>query len=191
MDVYEDASQPVDNRVNDLLQQMTIEEKAGMMFISGTRVNDDGSLDDKPAQGMFAMMPQADKLINDKKITHVNIWLAPSTKALATWYNNVQKVAEQSRLGIPISLASDPRHYFSHNIFAMSANTFSQWPEQLGFAAIGDTALMKQFGDIARQEYLAVGIRVALHPMADLATEPRWPRISGTFGEDAHLLLSW
>ena len=42
-------------------------------------------------------------------------------------------------------------------------------------------------GDIARQEYLAVGIREALHPMADLATEPRWARISGTFGEDAKL----
>ena len=48
-------------------------------------------------------------------------------------------------------------------------------------------ALVEQFGDIARQEYLAVGIRVALHPMADLATEPRWARINGTFGEDAAL----
>jgi beta-glucosidase len=57
----------------------------------------------------------------------------------------------------------------------------------LGFAAIGDEKLMQKFGDIARQEYLAVGIREALHPMADLATEPRWPRISGTFGEDAQM----
>ncbi len=69
----------------------------------------------------------------------------------------------------------------------MAANDFSQWPEQLGFAAIGDEKLMRQFGDIARQEYRAVGIREALHPMADLATEPRWPRINGTFGEDANL----
>jgi beta-glucosidase len=187
MDVYEDASQPVEARVNDLLGQMNIEEKAGMMFISGTRINDDGSLDDVPGKGMFARMPQANKLIEEKKITHVNIWAAPPTKPLAIWNNNVQKAAENSRLGIPISIASDPRHYFSNNIFAMAANEFSQWPEQLGFAAIDDEKLMRQFGDIARQEYLAVGIRVALHPMADLATEPRWPRISGTFGEDAKL----
>jgi beta-glucosidase len=86
-----------------------------------------------------------------------------------------------------MTIASDPRHAFSANIFAMSSKTFSQWPEQLGFAAIGDEKLMQQFGDIARQEYLAVGIREALHPMADLATEPRWPRISGTFGEDAKM----
>ncbi|MBI5563644.1 MAG: glycoside hydrolase family 3 C-terminal domain-containing protein, partial [Chloroflexi bacterium] len=75
----------------------------------------------------------------------------------------------------------------SRNIFAMAATDFSQWCETLGFAAIGDAELVKQFADMVRQEYLAVGIRVALHPQIDLATEPRWPRISGTFGEDAHL----
>ena len=45
----------------------------------------------------------------------------------------------------------------------------------------------REFADIARQEYVAVGIRVALHPLADLATEPRWARAAGTFGEDAEL----
>jgi beta-glucosidase len=173
--------------VADLLSQMTIEEKAGMMFISGTRVNDDGSLKDTVGTGPWARFPQANKLMDEKKITHMNIWAAPPPKQLATWYNNVQKAAEASRLGIPVSIASDPRHYFSNNIFAMAANGFSQWPEQLGFAAIGDEELIRKFGDIARQEYLAVGLRIALHPMADLATEPRWPRISGTFGEDAKL----
>jgi len=69
----------------------------------------------------------------------------------------------------------------------MAANEFSQWCETLGFAALDDADLVQQFADIARREYLAVGIRVALHPQIDLATEPRWPRISGTFGEDAHL----
>ncbi len=187
MDVYEDTSKPVAARVNDLLSQMTLEEKAGMMFINGVRLNDDGSLEERPGTGMFAFAPTAPSLIRDKKMNHLNIWAAPGTKALATWYNNIQKMAEESRLGIPITLASDPRHYFSNNIFAMSAESFSQWPEQLGFAAIGDEALTRKFADIARQEYLAVGIREALHPMADLATEPRWPRVSGTFGEDANL----
>jgi len=187
LDVYEDTSKPVAERVGDLLSQMTLEEKAGMMFINGVRLNDDGSLEERPGTGMFAFAPTAPTLIRDKKMNHLNIWAAPGTKALATWYNNIQKMAEESRLGIPITLASDPRHYFSNNIFAMSAETFSQWPEQLGFAAIGDEALTRKFADIARQEYLAVGIREALHPMADLATEPRWPRVSGTFGEDANL----
>lgn len=54
-------------------------------------------------------------------------------------------------------------------------------------AAIGSRRLVRRFANIARQEYLAVGIREALSPQADLATEPRWPRINGTFGEDAWL----
>ena len=64
---------------------------------------------------------------------------------------------------------------------------FLQWPEPIGFGAIGDPAVVAEFADIARQEYRAVGIHLALHPMADLATEPRWGRIHGTFGEDAAL----
>jgi beta-glucosidase len=72
----------------------------------------------------------------------------------------------------------------------MTANTFSQWCEPLGLGAIGDSNLTRQFADISRKEYLAVGIRESLHPQIDLATEPRWPRISGTFGEDAQLTAS-
>ena len=97
------------------------------------------------------------------------------------------RFAEQSRLGIPVTIASDPRNHFSRNIFSMAATDFSQWCETLGLAAIGDVELVRRFADIVRKEYLAVGIRVALHPQIDLATEPRWPRISGTFGEDAYL----
>ena len=188
MDVYEDSSQPVEKRIDDLIRQMTLEEKAGMMFINGARVNDDGSLDDQPGKGMFAFAPQAPKLMLEKKMNHFNLWAIPGKTAMATWYNNIQKLAEEkTRLGIPVTIASDPRNAFNEALFATAANDFSQWPEQLGFAAVGDEKLMQQHGDIARQEYLAVGIREALHPMADLATEPRWARVSGTFGEDAHL----
>jgi beta-glucosidase len=110
---------------------------------------------------------------------------------MAEWHNRLQRLAESTRLGIPITISSDPRHAFSDNpATSFMASAFSQWPEPLGLAATGDPALVEQFGDIARQEYLAVGIRVALHPMADLATEPRWARVNGTFGEDATLSAS-
>jgi beta-glucosidase len=188
MDVYEDKTQPIEKRVADILQQMTVEEKAGMMFINGARVNEDGSTEDKPAKGMFAFAPNGLKLMDEKKMNHFNLWQVPSSSMLVKWYNAMQKYAEEkTRLGIPITIASDPRNHFSGNIFAMAATDFSQWCEPLGFAAIGDEKLMWQFADRIRQEYTAAGIREALHPMADLATEPRWPRISGTFGEDAQL----
>lgn len=188
MDVYEDSSAPIDGRVNDLLSQMTIEEKAGMMFINGTFINADGTLEKQEgAQGFAARLPSSMQSINEMKMNHFNFWEIPDVQALAKGYNTMQKVAEESRLGIPVTIASDPRNHFSNNIFSMAATSFSQWCETLGFAAIGDEALVRQFAEIARDEYLATGMRVSLHPQIDLATEPRWPRISGTFGEDAEL----
>ena len=188
MDVYEDKSQPVENRIADLLQQMTLEEKAGLMFINGARINEDGSIEDKPGNGLFAFAPNALNLMKEKKMNHFNLWAIPDVTTVARWYNRMQQYAQDStRLGIPITIASDPRNHFSNQIFAMTALGFSQWCEPIGLAAIGDEKLTWQFADISRQEYLAVGIREALHPQVDLATEPRWPRISGTFGEDAQL----
>jgi len=188
LDVYEDGRQPVEARVDDLLKQMTLEEKAGLMFINGAKVNDDGSIGDQPGKGMFAFVPNAVKLVNEKKMTHFNLWVVPSPASLAKWYNNMQRYLQDStRLGIPMTIASDPRNHFSSNVFAMAANTFSQWCEPLGLGAIGDSALTRHFADVSRREYLAVGIRESLHPQIDLSTEPRWPRISGTFGEDAQL----
>jgi len=168
---------------------MTLEEKAGMMFINGVDVNEDASLEKKEGiQGPAAFMPAAIDNISNRKMTHFNIWDIPEDPGtMAKWYNNLQRFAEQSRLGIPVSIASDPRHHFSNQIFSMSAKGFSQFCETLGFAAIGDEDVIKEFAEIMRQEYMAVGIRVALHPQIDLATEPRWSRINGAFGEDAKL----
>jgi beta-glucosidase len=118
----------------------------------------------------------------------LNIWDIPDDpEVLARWYNNLQQHAETTRLGIPMTIASDPRHHFSKNIFSISAVGFSQFCETLGFAALRDQQVIREFAEIVRQEYLAVGIRESLHPQIDLATEPRWPRINGAFGEDADL----
>ena len=73
LDVYEDSRQPVEARIKDILSQMTIEEKAGMMFINGARINDDGSIEDKPGKGMFAFAPNAMVLVRDKKMNHFNL----------------------------------------------------------------------------------------------------------------------
>ncbi len=185
LDIYEDSRQPIDARVDDLLKQMTLEEKAGLLFINGAVINEDGSIEDKPDAPRFprAAVTQMTHL----QMNHFNLWQIPGAQVVASWYNKLQRFAEQTRLGIPVTIASDPRNHFTRNIFSMAAMDFSQWCETLGFAAIDDVELVKQFADIVRKEYLAVGIRVSLHPQIDLATEPRWPRISGTFGEDAHL----
>src|SRR6266508_1728562 len=185
LDVYEDPRQPIDIRVEDLLRQMTLEEKAGLLFINGAVVNEDSSIEDKPGAPGFARA--AVTQMTHQQMNHFNLWQIPGAPVVASWYNKLQSFAEQTRLGIPVTIASDPRNHFTRNIFSMAGTDFSQWCETLGFAAIDDIELVRRFADIVRKEYLAVGIRVALHPQIDLATEPRWPRISGTFGEDAHL----
>ena len=188
LDIYEDPAQPIEKRIADLLKQMTLEEKAGMMFYSPVRVNADGSIEDKPTTDFLASIsPVGIKEIDKHHITHFNLFAVPAPDTLAIWYNRIQQYEEKTRLGIPLTIASDPRNQGGAGIFAMSAKTFSMWPDPLGLAAIGDEKITKQFADISRQEYLAVGIRQGLHPQVDLATEPRWPRISGTFGEDAAL----
>ena len=99
---------------------------------------------------------------------------------------SLQEIAERTRLGIPVTISTDPRHHFQYVLGARAgAGELSQWPEALGLAALREADLVRRFGDIARQEYRAVGIHMALSPQADLATEPRWSRINGTFGEDA------
>ncbi len=190
LDPYEDTRRPVAERVEDVLGQMTIEEKAGMMFITMIAMSDDGSLLERPTPSnpFSFMMPINSEMVVNLRMNHFNILQGSDPVAMATWHNALQKMAERTRLGIPVTIASDPRHAFSNNPgAALFAGAFSKWPEPIGLAATGDTALVQHFGDIARQEYLAVGIRLALHPMADLATEPRWARVNGTFGEDADL----
>ena len=187
LDPYEDPRRPIEERVEDLLQQMTLEEKAGMLFHTMIGMNKDGMLLEKT--GLFPL-PQTSDMIARRLMNHFNIIMEISSpRHMAEWHNRVQKLAEQTRLGIPITISTDPRHAFTtqNPLASMLAGSFSQFPEPTGLAATRDVDLVREFGDIARQEYLAVGIRLALHPMADLATEPRWCRSNGTFGEDAEL----
>jgi beta-glucosidase len=185
LDPYEDSRLPLEERVEDLLSQMTLEEKAGLMFQPGALLTRDGNMTETSS---LPGRPSTAQLITSKHLNHFNIWEAPAPRQLAEWQNRVQEIAEYTRLGIPVTISSDPRHGFIGNMAtSAAAMDFSQWPEPIGLAATGDPELVEQFADIARREYIAVGIRTALHPMADLATEPRWARISGTFGEDAEL----
>ena len=189
LDPYEDQSQAIELRIADLLSQMTLEEKAGMMFINGAPVSEDGLPEGRQGlKGPGARMKSAIYNMDTLKMTHFNIWDIPADpKIFATWYNNVQREAEADRLGIPVTIASDPRHHLGKNVIGMEAAGFSQFCEMTGFAALGDETLVSQFANIVREEYLAIGIREALHPQIDLATEPRWSRISGNFSEDAQL----
>jgi beta-glucosidase len=170
MDAFEDPRLPVEERVADLLPRLSLAEKVGLMFHPITAVDPD---------------PQ---LVRERFVNHFNIHALPEPRLAAQWTNRLQKLAEQTPHGIPVTISTDPRHSFAVNAGAsFRAEHFSSWPEPLGLGAIGDAATVRRFAEIARQEYTAVGIRAALHPTIDLATEPRWARQYSTFGDDADL----
>ena len=185
LDIYEDKSQAVEDRVNDLISQMTIKEKAGSMFIDIVKV----SFENESIKNTLPIpIPDAYEMMSNYSLNHIHVIDEYDPKKMLEWYNDIQKVAENSRLGIPVTLASNPRHGVqSSSLDGSQISYFSNWPSDLGLGAIGDEKIVEEFADIVRQEYNAIGIKLALSPMADIASEPRWVRINGTYGEDANL----
>ena len=179
LDPYEDWRLSPDARAADLVAQMTLVEKAGAA-VHGTAPIAGGPMASGPAYDSVA----AAAMILGHNVNSLITRMAVAPGTLAAQSNLLQRVAERSRLGIPLTISSDPRsHYHAVAGASVSASGFSQWPEPLGFGALDDPSLVKRFASIIRAEYRAAGITMALSPQADLATEPRWSRISGTFGE--------
>ncbi|MBP6824183.1 MAG: glycoside hydrolase family 3 C-terminal domain-containing protein [Acidobacteria bacterium] len=198
LDVYEDWRRSIDERVNDLVAQMTIEEKAGLMVGPTLSAGPSGTVNEQAVYGVnpfnpgpvMLNVPATTEAINRRHIRQfINRENLPP-RTMANWLNGVQQIAEGSRLGIPVIFVTNPRNQNgAQNAFGFieAGSAFSQWPGPLGLAAMRDTALIEEFARIAAQEYVSVGIRGAYHPTADVATEPRWNRFRETFGEDAKL----
>ena len=187
MDPYENPALPVAERVEDLLGRLSLEEKAGLMFHTMISAAESGKLGDETPRAGRAGLQQ---VVADKFVNHLNFHFVPEPKLAARWVNELQRLAmSSSPHGIPVTLSTDPRHSFIENWGAsFTADYFSAWPEPLGLAAVRDEQLVREFAAIARAEYTAIGIRAALHPTIDLATEPRWARQYSTFGQDNDLV---
>ncbi|MGM0126036.1 beta-glucosidase [Enterococcus sp. AZ194] len=204
LDPYEDWRLPIEERVADLAERLSIEEIAGLMLYSSHQAvssgNDsfskifggtyngqnfaeyDGEISDLTDQ-------QIDFLVN-QQVRHFLLTAVDSAEVSGKWANNLQARSEGLGLGIPVNISSDPRHGTSADTEFNSGagGDISKWPEQLGLAATFNPKTVKTFGEIARQEYRALGIATALSPQIDLATEPRWMRFDGTFGEGTALV---
>ena len=187
IDLYEDHNISSSERSEDLLSKMTLEEKAGQMFHPPISLQ--GGLISKIMNLASGKADSTESLILKKHISHFNLYGSPNPLELAEKLNFLQSISEKTRLGIPLTISSDPIHEVPRGggIAAFSLKGFSKWPSQLGFASIRDPKIIKEFSELASKEYLAVGIRTALHPMSDLATDPRWARNFGTFGSNADL----
>jgi len=200
LDKYEDWRLPYEERAKDLVHQLSIEEIAGLMLYSshqsipavsggmGASTYNGKSFEESGAHSYDLTDAQKNFLYKDN-VRHVLVTKVESPLVAARWNNNVQELTEGTGHGIPVNNSSDPRNGTTatteYNLGAGGA--ISLWPGQLGLAATFDPSIVMRFGDIASREYRALGIATALSPQIDLATEPRWSRVNGTFGEDPQL----
>lgn len=186
LDPFEDPRLSVAERVDDLLPRLSVEELVGLMFHTVIEAGDDGQLLDGP--GRIAKSGSRDVVVG-KRMNHFNVHALTSARQAASWANRLQELARETPHSIPVTISTDPRHAAAENAgTSWASNFFSQWPDPMGLAALGDVGLVWDFADTVRREYVAVGIRAALHPTADLATEPRWARQRETFGADHRLV---
>ncbi len=198
LDKYEDWRLSADERAKDLASQLSVEQIAGLMLYSrhqslpgGSRgfmasTYNDGKTFEESRAKASDLSDQQKKFLTDDNLRHVLVTRVESPEVAAQWNNNMQALVEGLGLGIPANTSSDPRHGTVANaeFNAGAGGQISMWPSSLGMSATFDAEITKNFGHIAAREYRALGIATALSPQIDLATDPRWNRFSGTFGED-------
>lgn len=201
LDIYEDWRLPADERAKDLASKMSVEQIAGLMLYSAHqsipaggrgpfgRATYDGKSFDESGAKASDLTDQQKQFLTEDNLRHVLITMVESPAIAAQWNNNMQALLEGIGLGIPGNTSSDPRQGTSASaeFNAGAGSDISMWPSSLGLAATFDPEVVRNFGDIASKEYRALGIATALSPQIDLATEPRWGRFNGTFGEDPQL----
>ena len=175
LDAYEDWRLTPQERAADLASKLSKEEIAGLMLYSSHQAVPSAELTEDQK-----------KFLSKDHLRAVLITSVESPRIAAQWNNRMQAFIEGLDHGIPANTSSDPRHEAkaTTEYNAGAGGHISQWPTSLGLAATFDPQLMYRFGEIASEEYRALGIATALSPQVDIATDPRWTRFSGTFGED-------
>ena len=183
--LYKNAKAPIEDRVNDLLGRMTVNEKVGQLLcplgwpmytksdkgkvgISDTYIN---RMTQMPIGSFWAVL-RADPWTQKTLTTGLN------PKSAAEALNALQKYAvEKTRLGIPILFAEEA----PHGHMAIGATVF---PTALSQASTFDEELIQKMGEAIGLEVRAQGAHVGYGPVLDIAREPRWSRMEETFGED-------
>lgn len=179
LDPYEDWRLTPQKRAEDLAKQLSTEDIAGLMLYSMHQRNLQPELNEE----------QMRMLREDHVRTVLNADSTATNEVTAKWNNALQGYAESLPFAIPANTSSDPRSDARGNGVYLKDVTggVSRWPSNLGIAATFDPAIAEQFGRVSSKEYRLLGIGTGLSPQIDLATDPRWTRYYGTFGEDPAL----
>ena len=175
MELYKDASQPVEKRVEDLLSRMTLEEKAAQLcgdlpagFMKDGKVSLDVLREKFPdGHGRFTQYSMVG-IVDPAQIAEIS--------------NTLQRYfVEETRLGIPVALQSE-------NLCGYPGAGGTLFPAQINVGCTWEPALAEQMAAIIGQESRAVGINSAMSPVIDVSRDPRWGRTYETYGEDPYLI---
>ena len=186
-DVYEDPAQPIEARVNDLMSQMTVEEKAGQLLAEFgwslyERVGEKVSLTDEAYKvvvehgtGSLWGFMRADPWTQKTLTNGLNPRYAIEAVNLLQHY-----CIEKTRLGIPMFLAEE----CPHGHMAIGTTAF---PTGIGQASTWNPDLLRRLGEAQAKEVRKQGGHIGYGPVIDLARDPRWSRVEEGFGEDPYL----
>ncbi|MBR1962377.1 MAG: glycoside hydrolase family 3 C-terminal domain-containing protein [Alistipes sp.] len=180
---YKDPNAPIEKRVESLLSQMTIEEKVGQMnqFCGVVHVetrDKKAQADNQDAQGYYPGI-NADTLRKWTKQGLIGSYLHVLTPEEA---NELQHLAMESRLGIPLILGIDAIH---GNCLAPNNTAY---PTSIGQACSFDTEMAYTIARQTTKEMRAMNMHWTFNPNIDVARDARWGRVGETFGEDTYLV---
>ncbi|MBN8881717.1 MAG: glycoside hydrolase family 3 C-terminal domain-containing protein [Salana multivorans] len=181
LDTWEDWRVPAAERAAALVPSLSTEQIAGLMlFSSGENSPIDGLSDNQRDYLTTSHLRNVQNAGNNDVTANV------------TWVNQMQAfvetLASEDTPYVPVNFASNPRSDATNQVAYSQAENVSQWPSSLGMAATFDPELVREFGEMSSQELRAIGITTLLGPQIDLASDPRWSRVYGTFGEDTDLV---
>jgi len=181
-DIYEDPASKIDARVEDLLRQMTMDEKTCQLV---TLYGYGAFLKDRLPTPAWKDSIWKDGIANiDEQLTGYRkdtVWAYPYANH-AEAINMIQKwFVEQTRLGIPVDFTTEGIRGLNH----MKATYF---PSQLAQASSFDKELIHQIGNVTGREAKALGYTNVYSPILDVASDPRWGRIEETYGSDPYLV---
>ena len=165
---YKNANADIEERINDLLERMTVAEKARQLdMYTGAEITSYNRLDFK----------KIDSAVGHNGIGSLHD-LYPVNAELA---NDIQKyMTEKTRLGIPVLMIEEALHGYQ-------GSKGTCFPAPIGLAAMWDTSLIHKIGHVIGTEARAHGVHFVLSPVLGLAREPRWGRVEETYGEDPYL----
>ena len=179
LDTWEDWRESARDRAADLASEISIEQAAGLMLFSAHEY--------APSDGLTEAQQE---YLAESRLRNILNGGPNDVEPQVTWVNAMQSYVEslaaEGEPYIPVNYSSDPRSTASAAYYDASGD-ISRWPSNLGLAATFDPETMRAHAEMASAEYRALGITTALGPQMDLATEPRWNRVDGTFGEDLDL----